>query len=261
MEPQPIFAQVRAVFFDLDDTLCAYWEAAKAGLKAAFEEVSVPGFSIEQVSEAWAKEFRRFSHELKTSHWYEIYLQQGGVTRVQMMNEALLSLGLDAPELAWRLGEAYGRERDARLRLFAEAREVLEALKPHYPLGLITNGPADVQRQEIATLGIGDLFDHVFIEGEMGVGKPHLSVMRRAESAVGLPGEQILFVGNSYAHDMVPAMEAGWRTVWVRRATDVAPSSRTGKPEERPDGSLPPDAETGDLRELLDLLGLTQPAR
>jgi FMN phosphatase YigB (HAD superfamily) len=60
---------------------------------------------------------------------------------------------------------------------------------------------------------------------------------------------------------MVPAMEAGWRTAWVRRPTDVAPSSRTGKPEARPEGSQPPDAETGDLTDLLDLLGVTQPAR
>jgi putative hydrolase of the HAD superfamily len=28
----PDFSQVRAVYFDLDDTLCAYWDASKIAL-------------------------------------------------------------------------------------------------------------------------------------------------------------------------------------------------------------------------------------
>ena len=253
---EPAIQGVHAVYFDLDDTLCGYWDAAKIGLKATFEAHPVEGHTTEELLSAWANEFRRFAHELKTSHWYEIYLTQGGVTRVQLLSETLLSLGIDDPELAWRMGDSYGRFRDANLKLFPEVIEVLKILHSAYPLGLITNGPADVQRQEIATLGLGGFFDHVFIGGEMGVGKPHPSVMRRAEEAVGRHGSEILFVGNSYAHDMVPASELGWQTAWIRRPSDVAPSSRTGRPEERPEGGPVPDVEIHDLRELIGHLGL-----
>jgi putative hydrolase of the HAD superfamily len=250
----PPLDQVQAVFFDLDDTLCGYWDAAKTGLRAAFDLHPAPGKTTDELIAAWANEFRRFAHELKTSHWYEIYLTQGGVTRVQLINETLQSLGIDDPELAWRIGEAYGRERDARLKLFPEAIEVLDALKGRFPLGLITNGPADIQRQEIETLGIGDYFDHVFIEGELGLGKPHPTVMRRAERSVGLSGREILFVGNSYAHDIVPAFEAGWATAWVRRPSDVPPSSKTGRPEEKPEDGPDPDLVMNDLRPLISAL-------
>jgi len=252
---EPILEGVKAIYFDLDDTLCGYWDAAKGGLRAAFEAHPIPGKTTDESLAAWANEFRRFAHELKTSHWYEIYLTQGGVTRVQLINETLEALGLHDPELAWKIGDTYGKERDARLKLFPEVKNVLGALHNRYPLGLITNGPADVQRQEIETLGIGDYFDHVFIEGEMGMGKPHASVMRRAEQAVGGHGGEILFVGNSYAHDMLPAIELGWRTAWVRRPSDVPPSSKSGKPEERPPGSPAPDMEMDDLCHLLTALG------
>ncbi|MBS1721589.1 MAG: HAD family hydrolase [Armatimonadetes bacterium] len=245
---------VKAVYFDLDDTLCGYWDAAKAGLRAAFDVQPVPGKTTDEMIEAWAKEFRRFAHELKTSHWYEIYLTQGAITRVQLINETLAAIGMQDPELAWRIGDAYGVERDKRLKLFPESKEVLSALHQHFPLGLITNGPADVQRQEIETLGIGDYFDHVFIEGEMGIGKPHASVMRRAENAVGCKGKEILFVGNSYAHDMLPAIEVGWQSAWVRRSSDVPPSSRTGKPEDKPEDGPSPDLEMNDLRVLIEAL-------
>ena len=32
------FAEVRAVFFDLDDTLCGYWDACKIALRETFAE-------------------------------------------------------------------------------------------------------------------------------------------------------------------------------------------------------------------------------
>lgn len=256
MSVEPVLAGVKAVYFDLDDTLCTYWDAAKAGLRAAFDAVPVPGKTTDELLTAWAEEFRRFAHELKTSHWYEIYLSQGAITRIQLINETLQALGLNNPELAYQIGMTYGVERDKRLKLFPEVPTVLQAIHRKFPLGLITNGPADVQRQEIETLGIGGYFDYVFIEGEMGIGKPHASVMRRAEAAVGCKGRDILFVGNSYAHDIVPAVEVGWRTAWVRRPSDVPPSSRTGKPEERPEGGPVPDHVTDDLSTLLPALGL-----
>ena len=249
-------AGVKSIYFDLDDTLCGYWDAAKAGLRAAFDAHPVDGKSTGDMVDAWSQEFRRFAHELKTSHWYEIYLSQGGVTRVQLINETLQALGLENPELAWRIGDSYGQERDKRLALFPEVMEVLGAIHTKYPLGLITNGPADIQRQEIDTLQIGEYFDHVLIEGEMGVGKPHPSVMRKAEVLAGCKGSEILFVGNSYAHDMLPAIEIGWRTAWIRRPSDVPPSSKTGKPEEKPEDGPQPDLVMSDLRELLPALGI-----
>ena len=150
------------------------------------------------------------------------------------------------------------RERDGALALFEETPEVLEALHGRYPLGLITNGPADIQRMEIATLGLERFFDHILIEGEMGEGKPRPSVFRHAESLMGVCASEILFVGNSYAHDVAPALEAGWHAIWVRRATDVPPSAGPGssEPERLPEGGAEPDAVVGNLRDVLPMLGL-----
>jgi putative hydrolase of the HAD superfamily len=251
-----LFTGVRAVFFDLDDTLCGYWDAAKGGLRAAFEAHPVPGKTTDEAIAAWAAEFRRYSEELKTSHWYEIYLNQGAVTRTEMMRQALEAMGVEDGGHAWRLSETYGEERNARLELFPEARNVLRALYGNFRLGLITNGPADVQRQEIATLGIGQYFDPVMIEGEMGIGKPHAAVFRRAEDLAGASGHEVVFVGNSYAHDIAPAIRAGWRTVWIRRASDVPPSAAQARREEIGADDPQPDATLGSLSDLPFLLGL-----
>lgn len=249
------FARVRAVFFDLDDTLCGYWDAAKAGLRRTFEAMPLPGLSTEEAVLEWAAAFREFCPSLKRTEWYERYLIDGRSTRVELMRRTLLRVGVDDPARAEALADRYGAERRAALRLFLGTREVLEDLAARYPLGLITNGPADVQREEVSDLGLEPLFRWVLIEGELGFGKPDQRVFRLAEQASGLSGSELVFVGNSYRHDVRPALEAGWRTVWVRRPSDVPPSADpSAVPEGKPDGAPDADAVIGDLRELPSLL-------
>jgi putative hydrolase of the HAD superfamily len=250
-----VFAGVRAIFFDLDDTLCGYWDASKSGLRRAFDEHGPEGFTSEECVRAWAAAFREFAPRLRRDGWYDGYLLSGEASRTEQMRLTLHRLGIIDEELARRLSTAYMQYRDASLRLFEDALHVLETLKTTYPLGLITNGPADIQRMEIATLGIGHLFDHILIEGEMGEGKPKPSVFRRAASLASVDGD-LLMVGNSYRHDILAAIDAGWKTIWVRRPSDIPPSAGPEelKPEDLPEGSAPPDAIVNDLRSILRLL-------
>ncbi len=251
----PDFSGVRGIYFDLDDTLCAYWDASRAGLLAAFREHGPKGVAAEDMVGHWSDAFKSFYKDFKNSPWYSTYLKSGETTRAEQMRLALLEVGVDDREAAGRLGAAYHAARQEALELFPEAEMVLIALKQKYPLGLITNGPADVQRHEIEVLEIGHYFDHIFIEGEMGQGKPEFQVFDRAENAMGLKPSELLFVGNSYGHDVEPAIKKGWRSVWVRRPSDIAPSRGNGaSPEQKPEGGPSPDAEITDLRELLPWL-------
>lgn len=247
----PLFADVKGIYFDLDDTLCGYWDAAKAGLRRAFEQHPEHGQEVDVLLREWAVAFGAFIQTIGQTHWYEKYKQSGEITRAELMRRMLERVGIFDEELAHRLSHTYHVERQAALVLFPEALEVIQALHADFPLGLITNGPADIQRQEIQKLNIGLFFSHVFIEGEFGIGKPDPSIMQAAQNAMALEPHEILFVGNSFKHDVIPAQEAGWRTVWIRRPSDVSPSSRTGVPEDMPEGATPPDLVIHDLRELL----------
>lgn len=249
------FSNVKAIYFDLDDTLCGYWLASKAGLRTTFDKNPVPGKTTDEMILAWGNTFREFSPELKEkTKLYHEYLTSGTITRTHQMQLTLLSLGIDDNDMAKTLGDSYMFERDANLKLFPDAVEVLEKLHGKYPLGVITNGPADIQNQEIDTLGIRHYFDNIYIEGELRVGKPNQVVFDQAAEAVQLMADQILMVGNSFGHDITPAIKYGWVSAWIRRDTDVPLSSRTGQPEEI-DLSLPqPDITISDLTELLPLL-------
>ena len=238
----------KAIYFDLDDTLCGYWDASKIGMREAF---AAEGIEPEAGVLAWADAFRLFLPEVRTD-WYKVYLKNAEPTRTEQMRRTLLNLGIDDPAKARRLGDLYAERRDANLKLFPDAIPVLDELFGKFVLGLITNGPADVQRQEIATLGIGHYFDHVFIEGEQDLGKPHPEVFRRAAEAANAQPNELLMVGNSYGHDVKGALDSGWNAIWIRRESDVAPSAT--RPEEMPEGAPEPTAIIGELSELLPLV-------
>ncbi len=240
----------KVVVFDLDDTLCGYWQAAKHGLKRAFEVHSETGKSADEMLALWADEFSGLVKELGQPRWYVKYCQSGETTRRELMKRVLARLDIRDAQLVQDMSDTYYIERHGALELFPESIEVLDALKGGFRLAMITNGPADIQRQEIETLQIGHYFDPILIEGEMGMGKPNPEVMSKLEKLTSAEGGEILMVGNSFGHDVKPAQAAGWRTAWIRRSTDVAPSSKTGLPEELPPGAIPPDYTIADLREL-----------
>lgn len=240
----------KAVAFDLDDTLCAYWDAAKMGLRLTFDSISHEELTADDWMEHWATAFQGFCKNIKAGPWYAGYLKQGEPSRTELMRLTLLQAGIDDPTLAARLSTTYAAQRDASLQLFPESLDVLDALKSAgFSLALITNGPADIQRQEIATCGLEGLFELIQIEGEMGFGKPDPRVFKMTEVHFSAGPDEILMVGNSYGHDIRPAIERGWKTAWVRRPSDVAPSAK--KPEEMPDDAPEPDLILNDLRLLL----------
>lgn len=250
------FDGVKAIFFDLDDTLCGYWDASKAGLRGAFERHLPNDHSVDEFLSHWAAAFREFAGEIKNTSWFPIYLKTAEPSRTELMRRALKRGGIDDEHMAADLSASYRELRDRSLKLFPDAIEVLTKLGVNRPLGLITNGPADLQREEIATLGIEKFFTAIFIEGELDHGKPHELPFRLAREAVGFAPEEMLMVGNSYSHDVRPALDYGWRAVWIRRPSDIAPSAlgQSSKPEERPDGSPEPTAVIHELAELLDLV-------
>ncbi|RYG44838.1 hypothetical protein EON79_14050, partial [bacterium] len=55
VEPKatPDFSSVKGVYFDLDDTLCGYWDASKAGLRATFTALTPEGFTPEEMVRQW----------------------------------------------------------------------------------------------------------------------------------------------------------------------------------------------------------------
>lgn len=214
-----LLSGVRAVGFDLDDTLCVYMPVAVQARRQIFEQYLVPRLNlpIEVIDQHYRHAFTSVLEEIHSDRWYPLYLREGRATRTETFRRMLERLGWNPEGLAEQLSDEYAALREQRLHLHDETLEVLHTLRERYPLFVITNGPAYEQRRELQVLGLEPLFTVIAIEGERGIGKPHKPIFEWVEAQLQLPPEQILFVGNSWEHDVQGALHAGWHAAWVNR--------------------------------------------
>jgi putative hydrolase of the HAD superfamily len=71
-------------------------------------------------------------------------------------------------------------------------------------------------------IGLGDAFDAVIDSGRVGIEKPDPRIFAAALEAVG-GGEAPIHVGDSWAADVEGALAAGWRPIWYRSRSSMAP--------------------------------------
>ncbi len=219
----------RLLLFDLDDTLCDYAAARTLRLRRAFAPAldHAPDLDLDRLI---ADSIDLHPHG--TDHFTDLLLRHG----------------VADPTVAETAADWYRTNRFLGLALFHDAVATLQALRNPAPgverrIGLVTNGPAEVQRAKIALLEVEPLVDFVLVSGEFGAWKPDPAIFAEALRLGGSSADEAVFVGDSAEHDIAGARAAGIRTIWV---------NRTGCPWA---GSDPPDYEASDLAAVRALLG------
>jgi HAD superfamily hydrolase (TIGR01662 family) len=155
---------------------------------------------------------------------------------------------LDVPgdaELYQRYLGAIEREfsRPSVLRPYPEVMEVLDILQSEaYRLGIVSNWSWNLCSR-VEQVGLDGSFEVVWGSAYAGCNKPHPGIFHQAlarMAAPAVPPDRVLYVGDSYEHDVKGARNAGW---------DVVLLDREG-------AARNPDSHTiSDLRGLFDILG------
>src|SRR5262249_38300101 len=151
---------VRGVFFDLDDTLAgsevAQRAAILAGWHAAFGDLPVDDDALLQaIAETYREQF-----DYGTPGYAELaHLPVEELVR-QVTAGGLARLGIQLPPSLDPLVAAARTAERAALAALDGAADLLVALRARgLKVGLITNGPGALQREKLALLALGDLFD------------------------------------------------------------------------------------------------------
>jgi HAD superfamily hydrolase (TIGR01549 family) len=107
-------------------------------------------------------------------------------------------------------------------RLFQDALPTLKALAS-YGCVALSNSPSWLSTSGL--LGAEAYLSRVFYSHEIGRAKPDPDAFRFVEDALGVPGSQILMVGDSLKYDYRAACAAGWQALLLdrdnRHADDV----------------------------------------
>ncbi|MEU5218414.1 HAD family hydrolase [Streptomyces sp. NPDC020807] len=204
---------IRAVLWDVDDTIFDYARADRVGMSAHLTaEGLVDGFaSVDQALRRW--------RELTDLHWRRFEREGGDFQdqRRERVRDFLGSPGLTTAEADDWFGR-YVAHYEAAWELFPDALPVLDLLARDYRHAVLSNSSIHAQEPKLRALGVRDRFEAVVCAAELGVAKPAPEAFRAACTALGLPPEQVAYVGDQPDIDARGATEAGLLGVWLDRA-------------------------------------------
>ena len=192
---------IRALLFDLDDTLYPESEFALSGYRSVALEAAANGeCRYEEAFDCMQTAFREEGREV--------------VFPCFLARFPGLSMTLEDMVRVYR-------EHVPEISLFPGYRELLVELGKDFRLGIITDGLTAVQRGKVRALGIEKLFEKIVYTWDYGKErqKPHPYPFALMLETLQIPPESALFIGDNPEKDGQGAIGAGM--LYVR----VAPSA------------------------------------
>lgn len=233
---------IKALFFDLDDTLLwdqkSIKEAFVATCKIAGDRYGIDPGQLEEAVRDSARnlyssyEFYPFTQMIGINPFEGLwgnFLDEHHENFIKMKETVpsyrkdawaagLKKMGIDDQEFGAELAERFPQERRKSPFVYEETFAILDSLKGKFQLLLLTNGSPDLQNTKLSiTPEIAPYFDQILISGDFGRGKPDPSIFEHALSLLSLMKDEVLMVGDNLMTDILGANRAGIRSVWVNR--------------------------------------------
>ena len=194
-------AKIKAVIFDLDDTLYEERHFFHSGFAVVAQHLEHRGIGPRD----------RTTELLQHFHHCE--------GRAQVFQK--LATRMSFPD-DWVPGivELFRSHRPV-IELAEDARQLLPWLRGacHQRLGCVTDGWLAVQRRKIEALKVEPLLDTLIVTDELGRAfwKPHPTPFYTCCARLGVTPGEAIFVGDNPERDMVGARSAGLTSVRIRR--------------------------------------------
>jgi putative hydrolase of the HAD superfamily len=193
---------IKAVFFDMDDTLYDTSGFAAIARRAAVKSMVHNGLKC---TEEEGYQILMGIIREKGSNFDKHFNML--VERINGSNDPLIIVnGIIT----------YHNTKFAMLKLEPESFSILLYLKSKgYKVGLITNGMELKQWEKLVRLGIYPFFDDVVTSESVGVEKPDAEIFNIAMERLGVTAGTSLMVGNNFDADILGACNAGMQSMLI----------------------------------------------
>lgn len=185
---------LKAVIFDLDDTLYSEKEYVKSG----YQKVAKV---LPQISNVEEKLWELF--ESKKPAIDEL-LAQEKIQSEKIKQECLLAYRQQVPEI----------------HLYEGVMEMLIELRGKgLKLGIITDGRPEGQRAKIQALGLESFVDHIIITDELGgpvFRKPNMTAFQIMKEKMNVLYDEMCYIGDNIKKDFIAPEKLGIRSIWFK---------------------------------------------
>lgn len=199
---------IKAVIFDVDDTLYSYQEAHKKAFEAlltyADEELLMSREDFLKLHRETERSLREYMGNVAAMH-----------NRCIRYQTILESRGLPLYPHVLRMYDCYWETLLKAAVPTEGAGDVMSQLKKRgVRIGIGTDMTARIQFKKLEVLGLLPYIDFLVSSEEAGAEKPEEAFFARCMEKAGCKRAECLFIGDSLKKDVLGAMDAGLNAVW-----------------------------------------------
>jgi len=194
---------IKAVIFDLDNTLVDFWKMKTMSIEAAVSAMIDAGLQMNH-AEATAKLFiiyKKLGYEYY--HIFEEFLKKEiGKVNYKMLANAIV---------------AYRRVRDGFLEPYPGVlRTLLELKKKNLKLAILTDASRLNAWIRLTTMKLDDFFDVVVTFDDTKRIKPHKFTFDKTLKELKVDASEVLMVGDNLDRDILGASKMGMKTCFAK---------------------------------------------
>ena len=204
------------LFFDLDHTLWDFEQNAQDCLLEIYDHFHLAAMGVEDVADFCQK----FS---AANHHYWALLEQKVITADQLrrgrFKTTFANLGIEVEEaFGLAMNDFFLTALPHKKALIEGAKEVLDYLKPKYPLHILSNGYEALQMQKMESSGIAHYFEEIITFDKAKALKPDKAIFDYALKSTKATLSNSLMIGDNYEADIKGAINAAFDTVFYNPA-------------------------------------------
>lgn len=209
------FDNIKAIFFDADNTIIDHKECEKQALVNVFMGIGV------EYKEEYQSIFRPLDRGLwdsVTQGINPVPKEEIAVYRFKVLFE---KIGISYEDCE-KANELFTEGLANSTALMEHAEEIIQYLhEKNYKLYVVTNGRLKLQRPRVMNSKIGEYISDIIVSEEVGVDKPNPEIFHTLLRKANLKPEEVIMVGDSLDKDIKGAQNAGIASIWYNPEGDV----------------------------------------
>ncbi len=193
------------LFFDLDHTIWDFSTNEKITLSELFDK-----YNLEKYFANFDDFFSSYK-PINADLWLKYRLGEIKKTDLSIgrFYNTFLTVGFDDRQAATQFANDFVTINPTKTAVIPHTFEVLDYLKPHYQMHIITNGFVETQHVKLERSGLRPYFSKIFISEEIGYQKPKRGFFEYAIKSCNARKRESLVIGDSLEADIEGAKNFG----------------------------------------------------
>ena len=194
---------IKAVIFDLDNTLLDFMKMKEFAVKAAITGMQEAGLDIDS-DEAYDRIIEMYNEKgWENQQIFDLFLTE----KIGHVDNKLLAAGI----------VSYRRAREANLQVYPNVNNTLSQLmKMNIKLAIVSDAPGREAWMRLYYLNLHHIFDVVLTFDDTGARKPSPIPFKMALDKLNSSAENTLMIGDWPERDVEGAKQLGIKTIFAR---------------------------------------------